>query len=424
MSTLPKRAWFLQIVVFFLLLLQGTLVHAQDTEGNFLTDPKSGCTVWFKHTFTEDSVNWSGSCVNGMADGKGKMTGFTKGKQTSVYTGEMKGGKPNGEGEYIFGSERRLKGYFTEGEPLFLSPELRERLKKNIISETDEMELYAGDNNKQQLYYHSLIPDKDIKGVIVLLPGTWETTEHVLSSMSTFCEIAYRQQLAVMVLSINQRITLTPEVVKFMNKMIDHARKKYNLPDRWVIGGFSSGGLFSLRYTEVANEDSAATAIRPMAVFSCDGPTDLTNLYQSFTRKLKKIPGHHEATYGIREMEEYCGGSPETTAAKYEYYSVYSHQRQDGGNAKYLTNTPVRIYADVDPDWWIQNRQVDLYDMNALDQSAMILCLREKGNEKAEFINAFVKGYRIEGNRHPHSWSIVEPQDCINWISASMSSNK
>ena len=54
--------------------------------------------------------------------------------------------------------------------------------------------------------------------------------------------------------------------------------------------------------------------------------------------------------------------------------------------------------------------------MNALDQSAMINFLHRAGNEKAEFINAYKKGYRLDGTRHPHSWSIVDAVDCINWI--------
>ena len=57
-----------------------------------------------------------------------------------------------------------------------------------------------------------------------------------------------------------------------------------------------------------------------------------------------------------------------------------------------------------------------MYDLNALDQTAMIQFLNDSGNTKAEFINAFGKGYRIEGNRHPHSWSIIDSHDCIDWI--------
>lgn len=54
--------------------------------------------------------------------------------------------------------------------------------------------------------------------------------------------------------------------------------------------------------------------------------------------------------------------------------------------------------------------------MNALDQTAMINELHQEGNDRAEFINALGKGYRPNGMRHPHSWSLVEPIDCINWI--------
>ena len=57
-----------------------------------------------------------------------------------------------------------------------------------------------------------------------------------------------------------------------------------------------------------------------------------------------------------------------------------------------------------------------MYFLNALDQTAMIQLLNDLGNNRAEFINAFQKGYRLEGNRHPHSWSIVDPVECIRWI--------
>ena len=176
------------------------------------------------------------------------------------------------------------------------------------------------------------------------------------------------------------------------------------------------GGLFSLRYAEMANESPGMTAIKPVAVFSCDGPCDLDHLYQNFQRKLTKFPGAFEPTYGIKELEKYCGGNPSNKQKQYIYYSSYSHSQPDGGNAKFLKDTPIRIYNDVDPNWWMNNRGVDMYDMNAIDQTAMVLLLRDMGNKNAEFINAYGKGYRIEGNRHPHSWSIVNPKDTIDWL--------
>jgi hypothetical protein len=64
----------------------------------------------------------------------------------------------------------------------------------------------------------------------------------------------------------------------------------------------------------------------------------------------------------------------------------------------------------------MKNKHRDYYDMNAPDQTAMILQLNLMGNDKAEFINALGKGYRLGGIRHPHSWSIIEPTGFITWI--------
>ncbi|MEP7196101.1 MAG: hypothetical protein ABI851_06235 [Saprospiraceae bacterium] len=403
--------------IAILLLFISSYAFAQESPEKVVKDAKSGCKVLFKHTFSEDSITWSGSCKDGFAEGKGTMIGFTNGKETSKYIGEMKKGKPDGKGIFTFWGDRKLEGNFVNGEPLFLSDELLKHLHKNITSETDPTEAYYGDNNQKQLYYHALIPDAKIKGTVVLMPGTWETTEHLLSRMNTFCELAYKNNLAVVLLSINQRLTLTDETLQLMNSMFEDAIKKYSLPqNKFVLGGWSMGGLFSLRYTEMSRQEPNRTVIKPLAVFSCDGPCDLKNIYNNFKRKFNKNPGQNEPAYGMTELEKYCGGTPEMAMGKYIYYSPYSHLQDSGGNAKYLINTPVRIYGDVDPIWWMQNRHVDMYDLNALDQTAMIQLLNDMGNKNAEFINAYQKGIRLEGNRHPHSWSIVEPVDCITWI--------
>lgn len=411
---------FLRICfAFLILLLRIPAGYGQESEGYFIKDASSQCRVWFKHTFSEDSITWSGGCVNGYAEGKGTMLGFTKGKQTCRYTGFLSMGKPNGKGVFTFWGDRKLEGNFRNGDPLFLSEELLKHLKRSIVSETDSAEMYVGDNNQKQLFYDALIPEGRVRGVIVLIPGTWTTTEYLFSSLNSFCELAYKNQLAVLALSINQRLTLTGETLKLMNTMISGAIKEYSLPgDKFVMGGWSMGGIFSMRYAEFAQEDARKTAVKPLAVFNCDGPCDLIHIYNNFKRKRDKNPGQNEPAYGMRELEKYCGGTPETAGDIYEFYSPYTHDREDGGNARFLRTTPLRIYGDVDPNWWMKNRRVDMYDMNCLDQTAMVQWLNDHGNKQAEFINAFQKGIRLEGNRHPHSWSIIDPEDCIRWILA------
>lgn len=407
------RNFLLMIAIPFVL----SSLYGQETEGKFLKDGKTGCTVWFKYYAPDDSVTWSGNCKNNMADGYGTMKGFSNGKETSRYTGIMLNGKPHGKGKLSFAPGRKLEGNFSYGEILNLKESCLKRLEKNTVVTADSANSYVGDNNAKQLYYHALIPNGKINGTVVLMPGTWETTEHLLSSTQKLCEMAFDNHLAVVVPSINQRLTLTDEVLNIMNTMFTHALSKYNLPkDKFVIGGWSMGGLFSLRYTEMANQNIGKTVIKPKAVFSADGPVDLETIYKNFQKKLKKNPNNNESAYGIREMEKHTGGTPAQSQSNYVSYSAFSLSQENGGNAQYLKNTPVRIYDDVDVNWWLDNRNVDMYDLNALDQSAMILQLKEMGNDKAEFINAFGKGWRIEGNRHPHSWSIVDATDCINWI--------
>jgi len=406
-----------KFVIILVIFCRTLIVSAQDDEGNFFKDATTGCRVWFKVTFPEDSASWNGGCSDGLASGNGTLVGFTKGKPTSKYVGEMRKGKPNGRGVFTFGNNNKLTGNFSNGEPLFLNDDCLQHLYKNIIAEADSTEMYIMDNNAKQLYYHALVPGNQLNGAIILMPGTGETTEHLISSMQVFCELAYMNNMAVLVPSINQRLTLTDDIVALMNKMIGDAMDRYNIPSKkMVIGGWSMGGLFSLRYTELAIQYPGKTIIQPAAAFSCDGPSDLENIYHMFKMKLERNSNNSEAQYGIRELEKYCGGTPADVQEKYRYYSCYSHSSADGGNAKYFHSTPVRIYNDLDANWWMDNRGLDMYYMNGLDQTAMIQLLNDMGNRKAGFINAYQKGYRLEGNRHPHSWSIVEPYDCIKWI--------
>ncbi|WP_222164883.1 MORN repeat-containing protein [Edaphocola aurantiacus] len=403
--------------ILSLLLLLSNPSYAQDATGKWMKDKRSGCSVWIAPQYATDSISWSGKCTKGKAEGPGTLQCFVQGEPKSQYTGMMQSGKPQGEGVYTFGSGLKLEGHFEQGVFLNLRKDCLAALKKQYIPVEDETNFYIGDENDRRLYYHALVPAGTVKGFIVLLPGTWQSTEHLISSAKAICELAYDQGIAVIVLSVNQRITLTDELRSVMNTMISDAMIQFKLPqDKCVMGGWSAGGLFSLRYTELANEQPGKTAVKPLAVFSCDGPCDIKNIYYSFQRKLKQQPGAAEPTYGIRELEQYCGGTPDAVPERYVYYSCYSHDQPEGGNARFLNKTAVRIYNDVDPVWWMENRGVDMYELNALDQTAMIIALQQMGNTQAEFINAFGKGYRIEGFRHPHSWSIIDPEELLQWI--------
>jgi hypothetical protein len=294
------------------------------------------------------------------------------------------------------------------------------RIEKNMISIADSTNLYAGDSESKDLFYYALVPKNLIRGTLILLPSAWESTESVLNNNRKLCELASDSNMLIIVPSINYNIGLDQIALNFLNTSFSDVLKRYNPPkSKCVIGGFSLGGINAIRYTEAAYENDSITTIKPIAVYGVDPPLDWANTYRIFERTVTlnfSVPAVNEAKEFLQIMNTNFGGSPQLFPAKYLNYSAYSRSMMDGGNAKYLLTVPIRIYCDPDIDWWMKNRQADYYDMNALDQTAMINQLQIMGNHKAEFVNALGKGYRLNGQRHPHSWSIAEPVDCLNWM--------
>ena len=54
--------------------------------------------------------------------------------------------------------------------------------------------------------------------------------------------------------------------------------------------------------------------------------------------------------------------------------------------------------------------------MNAVDLAALVNQLKILGSKKAELVTTIGKGFREDGSRHPHSWSIVDENELIEWF--------
>lgn len=395
-------------------------IFGQEAQGKFIADKQTGCKVWDPYYTTDDSITWTGNCKNKMAEGFGTLTWFVKGKQEAQYIGIMKKGIPNGKGKYIYSDGFSQDGNFIDGEFLNLSDRYLTFLQKNILSIIDSTDIYVNDGSSKSLYYFALVPKNSIKGVLILLPSTGEPTAEVFSNNIKLTELAFDNDLAIIVPSINYNPCLNPVSLNFLNTTFNDMLKKYNLPqNKIIIAGFSLGGMNALRYTEMAFENNSTTVIKPKAVYAVDPPLDYAQAYYTALRLIEKNFSEisiNEAKDGIRKLNNQFGGAPDKFPEKYIQYSPYSRSEKNGGNAALLKNIPVRIYCDPDINWWMANRRMDYYDMNALNHTAMINQLNILGNDKAEFINALGKGYRMDGARHPHSWSIVDADDCINWI--------
>jgi hypothetical protein len=301
-----------------------------------------------------------------------------------------------------------------------LNKTLSKNLKKNRIDILDETYLYVNDGTSNELFYYAIKPKEKIKGTLILLPPTAQNAEDVINNNIKLSELAFEKGILLIIPSINYNLYLDEITMTFLNTTFKKAISEYKAPkDKVVIGGFSLGAMNAIRYVEISKENPSLTSIQPIAVYGIDPPLDWARIYYTFQRTKElnfSEVAVNEATAYLNKLEKQFGGSPEKVSNVYIKNSMYSKTEKNGGNTKFLIDTPIRIYSDLDIDWHLKERQTDLYDINALDQTAMINELRISGNENAEFINALGKGYRLNGMRHPHSWSIAEPNELMDWI--------
>jgi len=110
----------------------------QPQSGAFVADVQNGCKVWNPHPQPNETVTWSGNCVNGLAQGPGSLQWLHNGKPyekdqgewsegrqfgrgmqdwgLGSYDGELVNGEPHGRGALTLQSSR-YEGEFRDGKP-------------------------------------------------------------------------------------------------------------------------------------------------------------------------------------------------------------------------------------------------------------------------------------------------------------------
>lgn len=438
-----------KIIPVLLLLILISFESFAQINGQFVKDTKSGCMVW-NDISPEMTVTWSGGCKDKYADGEGTLTWFENKNIIASYTGQMQKGYVTGKGKYVYegwGSSEgnfvngtlqgqgkmlmlnggKLEGNFRNGELLDLDEPYLNKLTKIDLGIEDTHEMYRGAGT---LYYYALAP-QIVKAVLVLMPSTGEGTENVISCNKKLMQQCYDNNILSVVLSTNYNKGLESDTaaMNFLNNSFTDIIARYKAPaDKFILSGLSLGGENAIQYTEISRIGKLDTSVKPLAVIGVDPPVDMATLYHNAKDEIalytkdsvalsdSKKAAINEDYFLIDYFHKLYGGSPEEFPQKYVEASQYSHSESDGGNAKYLIDTPIRIYTDPDIVWQMKNKSRDFYHMNCTNQSAMINFLIINGNTRAEFIPALGKGYRLDGTRHPHSWSIVDADECVSWI--------
>ena len=108
-----RTAWFFMTLGLW---LSFSSAYGQAQAGEFVTDANSGCKVWNPHPRPNETVNWSGACVNGLAQGSGSLQWLNNNKPYENDEGEWNGGRQSGHGTQNW-SSGRYDGDLANGEP-------------------------------------------------------------------------------------------------------------------------------------------------------------------------------------------------------------------------------------------------------------------------------------------------------------------
>jgi len=268
-------------------------------------------------------------------------------------------------------------------------------------------------------YYLAIQPNtEELNGVLVLLPGFGQAAESIFPE-SKIQNVAYLHNILTIAVAGGRKLYADDTVIENLNMALEHVKTTYSVDsDEFIIGGFSAGGTIGLRYAEYCIDRSQEAPIQPKGVFTVDSPVDLFDIWDYFQREIKKNysdAGVSEAKF-VSEIMIKEIGDPAVEKDNYNKLTPFNSDLDYPGNEKFLKNMSVRVYHDVDVVWQLQNRRRSLFDSNALAASEMINRLLLLGNQNAEFMTAKQPGYRSAGFRHPHSWSIVDEVELIQWV--------
>jgi pimeloyl-ACP methyl ester carboxylesterase len=280
-------------------------------------------------------------------------------------------------------------------------------------------------NERDQISGHYLAvepngyrPGDSIRSVLVLLSGFSQRPESIFPETKLH-NVAYANNILTIGFAGGFKVYADDEVQANLSAVLKDVISRYKVKaDQFVLGGFSAGGTIVLRYAELCNQYPGKYPVRPKGVFTVDSPIDVFTLWDMLDEAAKENFSEMavaEANEAMSRMRNQFG-VPRENVAKYAAVNPFSMNLESGDNEKHLKNTAVRTYHEVDIAWRLINRRQTVRHGNYYVTSELINRLLKMGNTKAEFIQSDKKGYRSNGMRHPHSWSIVDEVECIQWI--------
>ncbi len=255
------------------------------------------------------------------------------------------------------------------------------------------------------------------KGLLILFPCFPCDANNTKNELD-IVDVATKKGISLMFMNFNQRLHLSEKEKYDLATLLNLAITKHSLDTTNIfIGGFSGGGNVSLLLSNYLIETN--NAVQPKGVFVVDSPIDLLALYHTAIKNVERNfskPSIQESTEQLKRFNKEFG-DPKKFIENYESNSPYTSATQNLSNIKFLKDRKVRLYTEPDKKWWKENRKADYEDMNAYYIKDCAGQMNKQYNCKDfKYYPTENRGYRANGMRHPHSWSLIEVNDLVSWM--------
>jgi pimeloyl-ACP methyl ester carboxylesterase len=280
-------------------------------------------------------------------------------------------------------------------------------LNFNVVS-AQNLKTDKGRVNGEAFKYHYLEPLGEKKGIVVLLPGSGEKYQNVLTKVS-LSKLLVNQGFVVVVPEVHTLLYADEYSLSVLDELLKIMFMAYDTK-KVVLGGFSSGGAIATRYAEYLLSKNASIDLK--GLFVIDPPLDLQRVYAAGDRMVHNCDGiiKKQGVDIKAQLENAFGGSPDQQRQQYIENSAFTANLSDGGNARFLKSLPIRLYTEPDLDF-VRKTYCDKLlseDINATDLEALQNFLGRAGNNQCQYITTKGKGF--------HSWNIIDPENCLKWI--------
>ncbi|WP_306642893.1 hypothetical protein [Sanyastnella coralliicola] len=256
------------------------------------------------------------------------------------------------------------------------------------------------------------LPEGPVESILILFGGYGQKPSDVLLAFPIESKLR-DQNIAVIYVKQLNRIWLNEDELNSIQESIAQTRASHKLSTKKLfLGGFSSGGNHALQF---ANQLSSQGDDQVLGVFTVDNPIDLEQLYLNAEENIER--NFHPWAIGESLMITQTINDSIGNGNRDEFFNDFSLYRRSS-NAHLLEDlksTSLRFYTEPDTAWHRENRGTNYEDINAYQLEGLTSLLRSEGFD-VQMITTTGKGYRPDGMRHPHSWSIVDQEELVKWF--------